>query len=261
MSKRVIVAIMSIAGCSAGHEESSGTTLGGGPVANGDGDTAPDAAVPDPIPDADFAFFPARANATRAPNDTFASESAVYLSSIGTGAVEGDYYFRVTALVTTPGGNDLFIASNDPDECRRFHVAASGAIDLVYAAGGCEHVDSGAFAVQVMPFTDISSIVLVDAEGRRGYNLEVAPYAGNFYGETATHLRFHVAEAPVCGDGIVQDGEKCDDGNTAYNDGCSGTCTIEHLCCCGNGEVEPGETCDDGNHVDGDGCSTECAVE
>lgn len=30
---------------------------------------------------------------------------------------------------------------------------------------------------------------------------------------------------------------------------------------CGNGVVEPGEQCDDGNTRDGDGCSSKCAVD
>ncbi|MCH7925837.1 MAG: hypothetical protein IIC51_09920, partial [Planctomycetes bacterium] len=30
---------------------------------------------------------------------------------------------------------------------------------------------------------------------------------------------------------------------------------------CGNGNVEPGETCDDGNNANGDGCSSACLVE
>lgn len=34
-----------------------------------------------------------------------------------------------------------------------------------------------------------------------------------------------------------------------------------NLCCCGNGAVEPGEQCDDGNHVDGDGCDYACQLE
>jgi len=34
-----------------------------------------------------------------------------------------------------------------------------------------------------------------------------------------------------------------------------------NLCCCGNGEVEPGEQCDDGNHVNGDGCDFACQLE
>lgn len=32
---------------------------------------------------------------------------------------------------------------------------------------------------------------------------------------------------PVCGNGVVEAGEQCDDGNTLSGDGCSATCTIE----------------------------------
>jgi cysteine-rich repeat protein len=44
-----------------------------------------------------------------------------------------------------------------------------------------------------------------------------------------------MACAAVCGDGIVGNGEQCDDGNTASLDGCSGTCQLEPS------EVEPNE--------------------
>ena len=39
------------------------------------------------------------------------------------------------------------------------------------------------------------------------------------------------------------------------------SCSAEPLPICGNGEVELGEMCDDGNAADGDGCSSSCAVE
>jgi len=41
-------------------------------------------------------------------------------------------------------------------------------------------------------------------------------------------------------------------------DGVGDVCDLET---CGNGVVEMGETCDDGNGLDGDGCSSICAVE
>jgi cysteine-rich repeat protein len=65
---------------------------------------------------------------------------------------------------------------------------------------------------------------------------------------------------PVCGDGVMEDGEACDDGNVVAHDGCSATCTIE-VAVCGNGYVEVGEQCDDGNLVNGDGCSSACVCE
>jgi cysteine-rich repeat protein len=38
-----------------------------------------------------------------------------------------------------------------------------------------------------------------------------------------------VGDVPVCGNGILQSGEFCDDGNTTANDCCSDTCTVENL--------------------------------
>ncbi|MCH2109635.1 MAG: DUF4215 domain-containing protein [Polyangiaceae bacterium] len=80
----------------------------------------------------------------------------------------------------------------------------------------------------------------------------------------------------TCGDGVLDDGEACDDGNGRPADGCSGICTIEsgYACeapgaacvvdaTCGNGLYEPvgGEGCDDGGVSPGDGCDSRCLVE
>jgi cysteine-rich repeat protein len=60
-----------------------------------------------------------------------------------------------------------------------------------------------------------------------------------------------------CGDGDLDGGEFCDDGNTDAHDGCSPTCQSE----CGDGILEPPqEACDDGGHANGDGCSTSCLL-
>jgi cysteine-rich repeat protein len=46
---------------------------------------------------------------------------------------------------------------------------------------------------------------------------------------------------------------------------CPGACTEECTCegqpFCGDGILDPGEECDDGNNEDGDGCSSSCEVE
>jgi len=42
-----------------------------------------------------------------------------------------------------------------------------------------------------------------------------------------------------CGNGVVDDGETCDDGNFAGGDGCSASCTVE----CGYLCLEPGQSC------------------
>jgi cysteine-rich repeat protein len=61
-----------------------------------------------------------------------------------------------------------------------------------------------------------------------------------------------------CGDGIVDPTEQCDDGNMVIGDGCAANCTNES---CGNGNLDMPEGCDDGNLIDGDGCSSACATE
>jgi cysteine-rich repeat protein len=56
----------------------------------------------------------------------------------------------------------------------------------------------------------------------------------------------HACIPIVCGNGRVEPGEQCDDGNTAAGDGCSPTCQLER---CGNGITDPGEECDCGDSV------------
>ena len=49
----------------------------------------------------------------------------------------------------------------------------------------------------------------------------------------------------ACGDGILDDGEACDDGNTWRGDGCSDTCFVEE----GDFEVEPNDASEDATAV------------
>ncbi|MFA5904791.1 MAG: LamG-like jellyroll fold domain-containing protein, partial [Desulfobacula sp.] len=70
-----------------------------------------------------------------------------------------------------------------------------------------------------------------------------------------------------CGNGKVESGEDCDDGNINDGDGCSLQCLLEgsnknkYGSLCGNGKIEKGEQCDDGNIATGDGCSDKCLFE
>lgn len=94
----------------------------------------------------------------------------------------------------------------------------------------------------------------------------------------------------VCGDGLVDVDEQCDDGNGNPQDDCTNECTwaecgdgilwlgVEEcdpgaenigpneacvpgcfINVCGDGLVGPAESCDDGNQIDGDGCNSNCA--
>jgi len=63
---------------------------------------------------------------------------------------------------------------------------------------------------------------------------------------------------PRCGDGVVDDGEACDDGvdnSDTEPDACRLDCTLPR---CGDGVVDEGEACDDGNDVNNDECTNQC---
>lgn len=62
----------------------------------------------------------------------------------------------------------------------------------------------------------------------------------------------------TCGDGILDDGEECDQGENNANDAiCKEDCTLG---VCGDGFVGPGEACDDGNMIDDDECRMDCTL-
>jgi ELWxxDGT repeat protein/cysteine-rich repeat protein len=60
-----------------------------------------------------------------------------------------------------------------------------------------------------------------------------------------------------CGNGVLDAGETCDDGNLVNGDGCDANCRATG---CGNGIVTAGEECDDGNAVDDDSCRNGCVL-
>lgn len=65
---------------------------------------------------------------------------------------------------------------------------------------------------------------------------------------------------PVCGDGVVEGPEVCDDGvNDGGYGGCSADCSSLGPWC-GDGVVNGDEPCDDGDDVDGNGCNVDCVV-
>jgi cysteine-rich repeat protein len=81
------------------------------------------------------------------------------------------------------------------------------------------------------------------------------------------------APRSTCGNGRLDPGEQCDDGNTLDGDDCTKDCRIDCTTCagmcpgcsplrsrrsCGDGRVTSDEVCDDGNMVSGDGCSGDC---
>lgn len=80
--------------------------------------------------------------------------------------------------------------------------------------------------------------------------------------------------APVdtCGDGVLDEGEQCDDDNLDTLDGCAGCEVTEGFSCddsvpsvctavCGDGLIRDDEACDDEGVDSEDGCSAVCEIE
>jgi cysteine-rich repeat protein len=78
-------------------------------------------------------------------------------------------------------------------------------------------------------------------------------------GDFGTGLLNVTCVAAVCGNGVIQPGEECDDGNTNNGDGCSSTCQVEAVCsttCTQNSS----ETCSVGTDTVNGGCNTTPAL-
>ncbi len=98
-------------------------------------------------------------------------------------------------------------------------------------------------------YFNIESINITDSDndgwgdGGSDYPLNTATWPtkwinfGVDYGP-ATTLKAEGGTPPVCGNGVIETGEGCDDGNTNSGDGCSATCQIEG----GGGSIPGNET-------------------
>ncbi|MFA7169445.1 MAG: DUF4215 domain-containing protein [Candidatus Paceibacterota bacterium] len=117
-------------------------------------------------------------------------------------------------------------------------------------------------------FTDLDSRDYGVNEVNKNYWTQVYPEnEGCYYfnlSQNTENINFfnHQEKIPlsICGNGKIESGEECDDGNKTDNDGCSSSCKKE-TSVCGNGKTESGEACDDGNTNNGDGCSASCSTE
>jgi cysteine-rich repeat protein len=93
-------------------------------------------------------------------------------------------------------------------------------------------------------------------KGRRRFTIGSADVEGHRLASNSIKLDC-LPNGAVCGDGVLGDGEECEDGNTVPCDGCSPSC---HQEVCGNGVVDCHEDCDDGpfNASPGSTCTAQC---
>jgi cysteine-rich repeat protein len=196
------------------------------------------------------------------PNDTPAAALAGNLWTpdvdiAGTWSVPGDQDFYA---VTVPAGASLRVETFD----------ITGAPDCLFTDTVVELLD-----------TDGTTELARDDDGGVSYCSHIEPAyhpgaaglaGGTYYvrvkewsdwgdgpgDQAGTYRVVLTLLVPTCGDGVVEPGEECDDGNTASCDGCNRLCEPEG---CGNNVRECLEECDDGNTSTCDGCTPTCLTE
>ncbi|MCC7070766.1 MAG: DUF4215 domain-containing protein [Deltaproteobacteria bacterium] len=137
-----------------------------------------------------------------------------------------------------------------------FEATPTGSFTVTYGQTGYVYVDVTADVAAILAGSASNQgwLIKTTSEGTTG--------TVNFNSRTSTAYqpRLIIDVSGPCGDGIIDplNGEGCDDGNTAPNDGCSELCDDER---CGDGVVQPWEGCDDGNAMPGDGCNWSCELE
>lgn len=121
--------------------------------------------------------------------------------------------------------------------------------------------DEGTWTVLIESGLGAGASIVAPAGGFHSITLD--PFTGEGGVYFVDNVNFAVDDpscrSSFCGDGILDQGEACDDGNNLDGDGCSAQCSIESFC--GDGILDPGEQCDDGNMLNGDGCSAMCTFE
>lgn len=171
-------------------------------------------------------------------------------------------YWRLIFLILLAGATLLLGCAREGTGANGFAVA----VDASAPSGepGKSAIASESDAQTVFTFVDAA------ASGPSGN--EDAASDGGCRGDVCID-----APVAICGDGIINGTEQCDDGNTAPGDGCSASCRLEpgfacvtqamvpnsvcHKTTCGDGVKEGFEQCDDGNLIPYDGCSPTCTLE
>ena len=121
---------------------------------------------------------------------------------------------------------------------------ASNGFNFAEAAGGWKPAVDALLA-QITGLGDRTSDLEdeVFCSGNGTYDSETCTCDSGFSGNDCSET---VPTPSQCGNGVIDSGESCDDGNTANGDGCSSTCLVE-----GNGD--PIIQCSNGIDDDGDG--------
>jgi len=168
-------------------------------------------------------------------NPIVASDSFTYTGS-NLAAYGDDYNFTDAScgdVVGTPNASPEMVFSIALTAGQRLNVKNFGTLDVVWQVVS-PTCGVGACLANFDGFPGVGSSeqttgLNYTAATTGTYYVVVESYSATPSASSTFDIRFQVA---TCGDGVVELGEPCDDGNANPNDGCSVACT-----------VEPGYTC------------------
>jgi cysteine-rich repeat protein len=216
--------------------------------------------VPEPAPPVDFEW--------RVPLDVPSGDAdglalPVEVSGLPTRLLDVDVVVEVTHpraqdldfYLTSPAGRRVELATDLGGDFEDVYAQTTFDDDAPVTASDQEVDEEGGvpfvFDV-VVPEGALGAFVGEDPNG--DWTLTVVDDSGGNEG-TLQRWILRVTTVGTCGNGVVDAGEECDDGNGGNGDGCDEDCRPS---ACGNGLVGIDEECDDGNTLDGDACSSLC---
>ncbi|MFH0784651.1 MAG: putative Ig domain-containing protein [Pseudomonadota bacterium] len=120
------------------------------------------------------------------------------------------------ALTVTPEANKLPVAYAGPDQS----IAEGQTITLTGSGSDAD----GTIVAFKWSTAENTAIITVSPATTTTYTLQVQDNDGAWSVEDSVEVE---VRPTVCGDGLKEGAEQCDDGNLASGDGCSSTCQIE----------------------------------
>ncbi len=173
-------------------------------------------------------------------------------------ALEGDANRQGDGVTISPNGGQSFVpVSGTNNPVTNFFASqindSQGALDTSGTFGNRNHdAATGVQGFGARQGWDITGVALSQQAGQIENDETSAVVRVSTTGDelVLAAVALEIPSNPVdavCGNGVVESGELCDDGNDINGDGCENDCTLTPPpAVCGDGVVDPGEECDAG---------------
>lgn len=175
----------------------------------------------------------------------------VLLGKVGIGYVEADGILLVPQTgggTSSSAGGGAVCGNNEletPEACEDGNTVSGDACSNICA------IETG-WSCSKQVVNDLCQTIFLDCGPNAQLETATGSRCNSFFCEGTLRRCVPIisssassAPAPVCGNGVEETGEQCDDGNTVSNDGCNNVCQDEF---CGDAIIQTGigEECDAG---------------